>query len=191
MDEPHDAVQYMLDRLDDDDNYKDTFININAVKNIKNDKIEIEGLLKVDVLYSTEDEEQYLVTVEDEIPFSCKVDIAGTNPNMQANANISLEMIEGSLEAGNVSIRAIVKVHCKAYYNIKNKFVVNMAINDGEVPEKKASIIIYVVQPEDTLWSIAKKYLTTVDEIMNINELAEGEEVKPSQKLIIPGRATV
>lgn len=38
MDEPHDAVQYMLDRLDDDDNYKDTFININAVKNIKNDK---------------------------------------------------------------------------------------------------------------------------------------------------------
>ncbi|WP_346870225.1 DHH family phosphoesterase [Clostridium sp. UBA5119] len=38
MDEPHDAVQYMLDRLDDDDNYKDTFININAVKNLKNDK---------------------------------------------------------------------------------------------------------------------------------------------------------
>jgi len=38
MDEPHDAVQYMLDRLDDDDNYKNTFININAVKNIKNDK---------------------------------------------------------------------------------------------------------------------------------------------------------
>jgi len=38
MDDPHDAVQYMLDRLDDDDNYKDTFININAVKNIKNDK---------------------------------------------------------------------------------------------------------------------------------------------------------
>jgi len=38
MDEPHDAVQYMLDKLDDDDNYKDTFININAVKNLKNDK---------------------------------------------------------------------------------------------------------------------------------------------------------
>ncbi|WP_346937252.1 DHH family phosphoesterase [Clostridium sp.] len=38
MDEPHDAVQYMLDRLDEDENYKDTFININAVKNIKNDK---------------------------------------------------------------------------------------------------------------------------------------------------------
>jgi cyclic-di-AMP phosphodiesterase len=38
MDEPHDAVQYMLDRLDEDDNYKGTFININAVKNIKNDK---------------------------------------------------------------------------------------------------------------------------------------------------------
>ena len=38
MSEPHDAVQYMLDRLDEDENYKDTFININKAKNIKNDK---------------------------------------------------------------------------------------------------------------------------------------------------------
>ncbi|MFR1709903.1 MAG: DUF3794 and LysM peptidoglycan-binding domain-containing protein [Clostridium sp.] len=162
-----------------------------ADKNIKNDRIEVEGILKVNVLYSTEDEEKYLVTVDEEIPFSCKVDIAGTKPNMQTNANVSLEMVEGNLEAGNISIRAVVKVHCKVYYNVKNKFVVNMNIDEGEIPEKKASIIIYVVQPEDTLWSIAKKYLTTVDEIMNINELDDGEEVKASQKLIIPGRAIV
>lgn len=38
MDEPHDAVQYMLHKLDEDENYKDTFINISTAKNIKNDK---------------------------------------------------------------------------------------------------------------------------------------------------------
>lgn len=158
-------------------------------KNIKNDKVEIEGLLKVNVLYGTEDEENYLVTLDEEIPFNCKVDIPGAKPNMQVTANVALEMIEGSLEAGNVSIRSVVKVHCKVYYSIKNKFLVNMFVNEGEIPQKKASIMIYVVQPEDTLWSIAKKYLTTVDEIMSVNDLAEGEEVKTSQKLIIPGRA--
>jgi len=164
-------------------------------KNIKNDKIEIEGLLKKEkISYEftiLHGDPGYLFTVDDEIPFSCKVDIAGTKPNMQSNSKVSLEMVEGSLEAGNISIRAVVKVHCKVYYSIKNKFVVNMAIDDGEIPKKKASIIIYVVQPEDTLWSIAKKYLTTVEEIMNINELSDGEEVKASQKLIIPGRAIV
>ncbi len=158
-------------------------------KNIKNDKVEIEGLLKVNVLYGTEDEENYLVTLDEEIPFNCKVDIPGAKPNMQVTANVALEMVDGSLEAGNVSIRAVVKVHCKVYYSIKNKFLVNMLVNEGEVPQKKASIMIYVVQPEDTLWSIAKKYLTTVDEIMSVNDLDEGDEVKTSQKLIIPGRA--
>ncbi|MEG1256452.1 SPOCS domain-containing protein [Clostridium sp.] len=160
-------------------------------KSVKDDKVEVEGLLKVCVLYSTEDEERYLVTLDEDIPFSCKVDIAGTKPNMHASTSVSLEMIEGSLEAGNISIRAVVKVHCKVYYTIKNKFVVNMSINEGQIPAKKASIIIYAVQPEDTLWSIAKKYLTTMDEIVAINELSDGEDVKPSQKLIIPGRAVV
>ncbi|MDU1413023.1 MAG: DUF3794 domain-containing protein [Clostridium sp.] len=158
---------------------------------IKNDKVEIEGLLKVCVLYGTEDEEKYIVNLNDDIPFSCKVDIAGAKPNMQVAAHVCLEMVEGSLEAGNISIRAIVKVHCKVYYSTKNKFVVNMSMSDDELPPKKSSVIIYVVQPEDTLWKIAKKYLTTVNELMNINELDDKDDIKPNQKLIIPGRAVI
>ncbi|MEG0308160.1 MAG: DUF3794 domain-containing protein [Clostridium sp.] len=165
-------------------------VNIND-KIIKNDKVEVEGLLKVCVLYSTEDEEDYIINLEQDIPFSCKVDIEGAKPNMQVDASVSLEMIEGNLEAGNISIRAVIKVHCKVYYTVKNKFIVDMSINEGEVPAKKASVIIYVVQPEDTLWSIAKKYLTTVAEIVKINDLTDGEDIKASQKLIIPGRAII
>ncbi len=159
-------------------------------KYVKNDKVEVEGLLKVCVLYTSEDEEKYVVTLEEEIPFSARVDIAGTNPNMQSTASVALESVEGSLEGGNITVRAIVKVHCKVYYTVKNKFVVSMSVNEGEVPKKKASIIIYVVQPEDTLWGIAKKYLTTIGEIVSLNDLYD-EDIKPSQKLIIPGRAVV
>lgn len=160
-------------------------------KYVKNDKVELEGVLKVCILYSTEDDEEYIVNVEDEIPFNARVDIAGTNQNMQSTANVVLESIEGSLEGGNINVRAVVRVHCKVYYTIKNKFVVGMSMNDGEAPEKKASIIIYVVQPEDTLWEIAKKYLTTIGEIMSLNDLYDENDIKPSQKLIIPGRAIV
>lgn len=160
-------------------------------KYVKNDKVEVEGLLKVCVLYIAEDDENYIVNMEDEIPFNTKVDIAGTTSNMQAVASVALESVEGSLEGGNINIRAVVRVHCKVYYTIKNKFVVSMAVNEGEVPKKKASIIIYVVQPEDTLWEVAKKYLTTVDEIVNLNDLYDSEDIKPSQKLIIPGRAVI
>lgn len=160
-------------------------------KVIKNDKVEIEGILKVCVLYGTEDEEKYIVNLNDDIPFSCKVDIPGVKPDMQVAGSVCLEMIEGSLEAGNISIRAIVRVHCKAFYTAKNKFVVNVSMSDEDMPPKKSSVIIYVVQPADTLWKIAKKYLTTVKELMDINDIEEKEEVKPNQKLIIPGRAVI
>lgn len=160
-------------------------------KYVKGDKVEVEGVLKVNVIYSCEDEENYIITLEDEIPFSGRVDIPGTTQNMQATASVALESIEGNLEAGNISIRAMVKIHCKVYYTIKNKFVISMSVDEGEVPQKKASVIIYVVQPEDTLWDIAKKYYTTVDEIISLNDLYDDADIKPSQKLIIPGRAIV
>jgi LysM repeat protein len=45
-------------------------------------------------------------------------------------------------------------------------------------------IIGYVVKREDSLWNIAKKYYTTVDNLMAINELAD-DRIKEGDKLII------
>ena len=61
---------------------------------------------------------------------------------------------------------------------------------DGIAP-KKASIIIYIVQSGDTLWKIAKKYSTTVDKLMEINEIEIPELIKPGDKIIIEGRAVI
>jgi len=38
MDEPHDAVEYMLYKLQEDERYKNAFINSHSVKQLKNDK---------------------------------------------------------------------------------------------------------------------------------------------------------
>ncbi|MEG1257254.1 DHH family phosphoesterase [Clostridium sp.] len=38
LDEPHDAVEYMLEKLNGNEEYKDVFINTHAVKGIKDDK---------------------------------------------------------------------------------------------------------------------------------------------------------
>ncbi|MEG0774400.1 SPOCS domain-containing protein [Clostridium sp.] len=158
-------------------------------KNLNEDKVTIEGVLKVDVLYTTEDEEYYVASVSDEIPFTSQIEINGAKDYMDALSKVNLEMLEANVEVGNISIRAIIKTHCKVCYNVKKKFLVDMQASDAEVPGKKASIIIYVVQPGDTLWQIAKKYFTTKEQIMYLNELPENVEIKPTQKLIIPGRA--
>ena len=34
-------------------------------------------------------------------------------------------------------------------------------------------ITVYIIKPEDTLWDIAKKFYTTVEEIRQMNQLEE------------------
>jgi LysM repeat protein len=46
-------------------------------------------------------------------------------------------------------------------------------------------IVLYVSRDGDTIWKIAKKYRTTIDDILNINELEYGKEIKPGTKLLI------
>ena len=47
-----------------------------------------------------------------------------------------------------------------------------------------APMVIYIVREGDQLWEIAKKYKSTVDAIIEINQLAE-ENPRPGQKLLI------
>ena len=48
-----------------------------------------------------------------------------------------------------------------------------------------ASLVIYYVQPGDTLWNIAKKFKTTIDLIKNSNNLKD-DKIYPGQQLIMP-----
>ena len=43
---------------------------------------------------------------------------------------------------------------------------------------------MYIVKTGDSLWDIARKFYTTVDEICSVNSLTE-KEVKPGQPLIL------
>ena len=50
--------------------------------------------------------------------------------------------------------------------------------------EKPAPMIVYVSDSEDTLWSIAKKFKTTSENIAALNNLEE-EELCCGKKLLI------
>ena len=50
--------------------------------------------------------------------------------------------------------------------------------------QQMPGIVGYIVQPGDTLWNIAKKFHTTVDNIMAANGLTE-ERIHPGDRLIL------
>lgn len=155
------------------------------------DKVTIEGTLKVDVVYRTVDEDIYIASVSDESPISFTVDMPGAKIDMQSICKCTLENLEVDVQASNLAVKAVISVYARCDYKDTKEFVTNIVKVEGEVPKKKASIIIYVIQKGDTLWKIAKHYNTTVDSLCKLNEVMDPEKLVTGQKLIIPGRAVI
>lgn len=158
-------------------------------KRIVEDKVIVEGVLNADIIYKTKDEEKYICSVSEEMPFSCPVEIPGCKIHMHSTAKAFLENIEADVEAGGIVLKALVKIYAMASYMMPKEFLVDISQVEGKLPEKKASVTIYIVQPGDTLWKIAKRYFTTVETLVKINNIENIDYIKPGQKLIIPGRA--
>lgn len=113
----------------------------------------------------------------------------GAKKGMKAIIKCNLESIEATIEANTIAIKASAMLCAKICYEVKKQFICDVIEQEGEVPEKKSSVTIYVVGEEDTLWNLAKKYNTTVDDLIKINEIEDQDNIECGKKLIIPGRA--
>ena len=158
-------------------------------KQVMKDRVAIEGIVKADVLYKTTDDEKYLANVKAEIPFSAMIDIFGADENMKSIVKGNLESIDASIEGNSIAIKATIILSGKVLYEMNKEFISDIVEEEGDMPEKKASITIYVVGTGDTLWDLAKKYNTTVYDLTKINKVEDSEHIEAGQKLIIPGRA--
>lgn len=186
-------VKYNI-QLKDNDLRPEHIISANGAiiltdKQVVKDRVIVEGIIKASILYKTTDEEKYLSSVKAEIPFSAAIDIAGADENMKSIIKSNLENIEAAIEGNNIAIKATVILSGRVLYEMNKEFVSDVVEEEGDIPEKKASITIYVIGKGDTFWNLAKKYNTTVDDLIKINKIEDPEHIEEGQKLIIPGRA--
>ena len=94
------------------------------------------------------------------------------------------------LNVGCIPTKALIQT-AELYSKIKEsaKFAIEGVDADKlSVDMKKLQelpgIVGYIVQPEDSLWTIAKKFHTTVGNIITTNELAD-DQVKEGQRLLL------
>ena len=63
-------------------------------------------------------------------------------------------------------------------------------IDNIDIEEKRNcnqySMVIYFVKPKDTLWEIAKKFDSTIEEIAKVNEIEDIDMITPGMQLFIP-----
>lgn len=158
-------------------------------KQVENDKIIAEGSLRVSVLYKTSDNDKYLASVKAEIPFNSIMDMQGAKNGMKAIIKCNIENLQATIEANTIAIKASAILCAKVCYEVKKQFICDVIEKEGEMPKNKSSVTIYVVDEKDTLWDLAKKYNTTIDDLLKINDIEDKEKLETGKKIIIPGRA--
>ena len=158
-------------------------------KIVESDRVKIEGVVKVSVLYKAMEEENCYAIAVGDIPFLTSAEIKGSKEGMDVIVKASLENIDASIEANTIAIRATVITSSKVCYKVNKEWIVDILDGGDEKKEKQASITIYVIGVGDTLWQLAKKYNTTIEALTKLNDIENLEELKVGEKLIIPGRA--
>ncbi|MBD7912626.1 DUF3794 and LysM peptidoglycan-binding domain-containing protein [Clostridium cibarium] len=158
-------------------------------KKISDDRITIEGIIRANIMYRAADEEVGFSEVSADIPFTSIIDMLGAKEGMKSIVKSSLENEEASLEANTIAFKGTISITATVFYEKAKEFISDVMELEGEPPKKNASITIYIVGNDDTLWNLAKKYNCTVEELINMNQIENPDNIAVGEKLIIPGRA--
>ena len=151
------------------------------------DTLQIDGVLEVRLLYSTDDDSQPIQSSREVIPFRQTVAAKGVNQDSIYQLNPSLDTLSAVMLGGNmVEVKAAVDLDLLVLQPVCRPVITGVSVRplDLEKLQKLPGIVGYIVQPGDSLWKIAKKFHTTVDNILLTNGLAS-ETVSPGEKLIL------
>ncbi len=149
--------------------------------------IKIDGNLFVQLLYITADDAQPFRLAKGIIPFSHVIDTQGITDTCTYHIYPVLEQLSANMvDSEEMEIKGVISMDTIVFEKQPEAVIQSVKESplDLEKVQELPGIVGYGVREGDELWSIAKKYYTTVQSLMEINELTE-EQIKPGQQLVI------
>ena len=166
-----------------DDSIIDVLIYANMLKeNRLNGKIIIEGELNLNIIY-TDNSSIGVNTKPISIPYEQTID--EIDANCRADTQIETNSQEISAQNGVISVNVDLEVNTITYEDTEIPVIDNITEEPMDEMEDY-SVIIYVVRSGDTLWKIAKKYGSTVDDIVRVNGIENPDRINVGEKIYIP-----
>ena len=160
---------------------------IPVVENTKitNSKITYEGKINLNFIYANGNT---LNSVTSEIPF----EVSDEN-----TYNISEINVETDLGIGNTSYevksgeKVDYEISLQAFTKTSKNVSINIIDDINEVEKENIeddydSLILYIVVEGDSLWKIAKKFNSTVEDLVRLNGIEDENNLTIGQKIYIP-----
>jgi len=149
---------------------------------VRNGKIIYEGRLDLEVLFGTNngmDSRNILIPFD----FQINCDNVTENSNIDTIIDIKREDFIASGEKINTNIELEFNV------SISKNETINI-IDEISIEESSQnniySMVIYFVKPGDSLWSISKRFKSTIDDILRVNNIEDENKISIGQQLYIP-----
>ena len=166
--------------------HNDGTVKIDDVE-IKDDSLQIDGVLEVSLLYLTSDDSEPVRAETEMVPFHYEAETPGITPDSVYQLNTGLEQMTAVMAGGDtVEIKGVISLDILVLQPIKEPVILGVkeAPLDLEKLQELPGITGYIVQPGDCLWDIAKRFHTTRKQVIDANGLS-GEQVRPGDRLIL------
>lgn len=154
-------------------------------KNITGSRIMYEGEVELTFIFASSSVAGIDVK-EMKLPFNFNIESEGINSNVDVETGIEVINQDFIIGAdGNVDA----KIDLEFGLSISNTIQINIIdeVNIDETRDKQIySMIIYFVKPNDTLWAIAKRFGSTIQDIARVNKIEDVNKINVGQQLFIP-----
>ncbi len=154
---------------------------------VAEDGLQVEGVVLATIIYISANDAHPVCSVDAMVPFSYLVEMKHLSDGDRYEICPQLEQLSAIMIDGDeVELKASVNLNIVAFSKGNMKGIESIEMEPLSYDKIKAlpAMAGYVVQEGDTLWSIAKKYYTTIDGIRKVNQL-ESDKLLVGQKLLV------
>ena len=150
---------------------------------ILNNRIVYDGDIKLNFIFEGTGG---INTKEISVPFSFTMDFDGINTDRNIDTVIEIES-QNFIVMPDESIDIRIDLGFTAISGRDGSIAIIDDVTEEENRElSKYSMVIYFVKPNDTIWNIAKRFGSTVDDIVRVNGIENPENIQVGKQLFIP-----
>ena len=164
-------------------------VKVDSTQTVENGVL-VEGVVSVKVLYIVSDDSMPFYSMEAMVPFSHVIEAVGIDEHCIYHLHTDLEQLSTTMvDSNEIEVKIVLNLNA-LILNRQQEYIIQEIEEHPLNMEKIQSmpgITVYMVQPGDTLWDIAKSFYTTVEDICQLNELEE-QEVPPYRPLLLVKR---
>ncbi len=119
------------------------------------------------------------------IPFNFEIEAQGVEQSDMLETEIEVKRDDFIINGGNVNINIELEFRVSVLKSERIRLLEEINVNDLSEQENY-SMVVYFVKPSDSLWKIAKKFKSTIEDIARVNEISDINKIDIGQQLFIP-----